>query len=52
MSRTFTGKAGRVKMKLAPGEYVMKVIIPGYKWKKIKLVLKPGETRAFRVGLE
>jgi len=39
-------------MKLDPGEYVMKVIIPGYKWKKIKLVLKPGETRAFRVGLE
>ncbi|MCK4395696.1 tetratricopeptide repeat protein [candidate division WOR-3 bacterium] len=52
MSRTLTGKAGRIKMKLDPGEYVMKVIIPGYRWKKIKLVLKPGETRAFRVGLE
>jgi len=51
-SKTLQGKKGKIKMKLLPGEYVMKVVIPGYKWKQIKLVLKEGETRAFKLGLE
>ncbi|OQX51520.1 MAG: hypothetical protein B5M53_10940 [Candidatus Cloacimonas sp. 4484_209] len=49
---TFAGKLGRIKMKLLPGEYVMKVVIPGYKWKSIKLTLKPGDVRAFKLGLK
>jgi len=49
---TVQGKAGKIKMKLLPGDYVMKIVIPGYKWKQIKLVLKGGETKEFKLGLE
>jgi tetratricopeptide (TPR) repeat protein len=51
-SKTYEGKAGKITMRVLPGEYEMKVIIPGYKWKKIKFALKEGETRAFKLGVD
>ncbi len=47
-----SGKKGKVRLKLLPGEYMMKVVIPGYKWKQIKLTLKGKETKEFKLGLE
>jgi len=51
-SSTVEGKAGKIKMRLRPGQYAMKIVIPGYKWKQVKLVLKPDETKSFKLGLE
>jgi hypothetical protein len=50
--KTFSGREGKFTMKLKPGVYTMKVIIPGYKWKKVKMLIKTGETRSYKLGLE
>lgn len=50
--KTFSGKDGKFSMKVKPGVYTMKVIIPGYKWKKVRMLIKAGETKTHELGLK